>query len=473
MQKPNIRYCLVAQVLLVAGCGGSPERGNSAAPDGGSWGADDGTDGSPFLGVDAGDADGVGGPDGGGQYDGVSDAGRVDAGSDADSSEGGQVDASTVAGTSDAGATDAGATDAGGIDPFPLVVKNGNFLIASPQVITITFASDANGPLLQAFADWVVKSTYLSTVGADYGVGLGTNQNVTVSDLPAATVASGGTPQSYIFSKILDGTLPAPQPPTVAGTPGNTIYMIYYPPGIAGVLPRGAGGFHRCAKLYPDTMPVEAGPNPLIGFAVIQSGSTSFLQEAGSHELVEQATNACGTDGYSEKSDGTAWDYVGGEVGDLCYNQFEHDASGYWVQRIWSTSAAHARSGPLLAGSGRRLPQCLVFPGHRLVAAPVGGTVTFDLTGWSVGASAPWTLNVASTGFTPAFSICSGSGTCGPFNPKPTLSTTAMSDGQHVTTHTLGAIDRRVGEHGLRDRALRLRLLAVRGPGAVAGISDG
>ena len=194
MQKANVRYCVLAHVLVIAGCGGSPEKTNGVPTDGGSLGADDGTDGSPFQGLDAGDADGgtldagmvVEGPDAGGQYDGASDAGTVDAdaGSDAGSGDGGHVDASIEAGTADAGAA-----DAGGIDPFPLVEKNGSFIIASPQVVTITFASDANGPLLQAFADWVVKSSYLSTVSADYGVGLGTNQNVTVSDLPAATVA--------------------------------------------------------------------------------------------------------------------------------------------------------------------------------------------------------------------------------------------------------------------------------------------
>ena len=48
-------------------------------------------------------------------------------------------------------------------------------------------------------------------------------------------------------------------------------------------------------------------------------------------------------------------------------------------------------------------------------------------------------------------------------------------DGRRPTrdAHALGAIDCRIGEHGVRNRAFWLRLLAVRGPGAVARTSDG
>ena len=368
MQKSHVRYCVLAHVLVIAGCGGSPEKTNGVPTDGGSSGADDGTDGSPFHGVDAGDADGgtldagvvVGGPDAGGQYDGASDAGTVDAGSDAGSSDGGHVDASIEAGTADAGAVPTRWHRS-----FPLVEKNGSLVIASPQVVTITFASDANGPLLQAFADWVVEVHLLVDGRRRLRRRTGDEPRMgTVSDLPAATVASGGTPQSYIFSKILDGTLPAPQPPTVAGTPGNTIYMIYYPPGIPGVLPMwGAGAFTDARNCTRTRCPSRGRPKSpdrfcgrSVGLDLVSAGSRFARAGRASDQRLwlGRLFARLGRDGVGLRR---------GRSGRSLLQPVRarrEQATGCSAHLVHLRGTR--RVGPVPAGIERRLPQCVAFP---------------------------------------------------------------------------------------------------------------
>src|SRR5579883_3576492 len=59
--------------------------------------------------------------------------------------------------------------------PLPQVPFQGGPTIAHVKLVTITFAGYPYQQQMQAFGDWIVGSTWLQTVGAEYGVGTGTH----------------------------------------------------------------------------------------------------------------------------------------------------------------------------------------------------------------------------------------------------------------------------------------------------------
>src|SRR5689334_11023580 len=53
----------------------------------------------------------------------------------------------------------------------PLIPSQGGPVLAQPKLVTITFADDPNGPMDEAFGDWVMTSSWLAAAQTDYGVG--------------------------------------------------------------------------------------------------------------------------------------------------------------------------------------------------------------------------------------------------------------------------------------------------------------
>ncbi len=356
------------------------------------------------------------------------------------SSGGGSASATSSSSSSGGSGTTGGFTP----EPFPIVgANNPAGVVARPQVVTVTFSDDPNGSQLGAYDDWLLGSTWLSQVGADYGVGLGTNQNFPLADSSLDSLADGGTPDTFLRARILDGTLPFPQTGPDGGL-GNTLYVLLYPAGAPNVLPAHDEGIHACELLYPRVEggtggPPDGGPNPNLNYAVLQATSgLSGLEVAVSHEIIEGTTDPCGANGYREVGQGTAWDYYGapggqGEVGDLCVFYTGQDSTtGYPYQRVWSTSAAAAMQDPCIpAPSGI---YANVSPSQDRVAIPAGQSATVTLTGWSTASTSPWTLSYALTPlFTPQIYVGScGVGSPGPFSPGVQLGATQIGDGQTV-----------------------------------------
>ena len=106
-------------------------------------------------------------------------------------------------------------------------------VLSALQLVTVTFnpwkdnGAEVSYPFQQAVEDydaWLVGSTWLAKVGADYGVGLGANTNRRLSETPPTTVLDGPSTHAvatFINQRIASGALPAP---TV-----NTLYAVYYP----------------------------------------------------------------------------------------------------------------------------------------------------------------------------------------------------------------------------------------------------
>src|SRR3954463_7867808 len=95
-----------------------------------------------------------GGPSGGGGHGGAGATSSSAAG-------GGGTSSMSSASSSSSSSSSSGFTPGAHTEP-PLVPPQGGPVIASPKLITITFANDPNRALAETFGDWVVTSSWLA-----------------------------------------------------------------------------------------------------------------------------------------------------------------------------------------------------------------------------------------------------------------------------------------------------------------------
>ncbi|MHB8419073.1 MAG: hypothetical protein ACYDCL_13430 [Myxococcales bacterium] len=395
--------------LLFTACAVSGHGSGGPHQDGGQTSELDAGSDAGAPGGDAGQAD-AGSPDGGRADDAGADAGRADAGS------------------LDAGLSDAGAADAGRA-PFPTMNPGEGEVMASPQIVTVTFSDDPNAASNQAFGAWVATSSWLVTVGADYGVGAGSAVAAPLADTAASSLGDGGPVNllndpaplvAFLQARIADGSLPAPLPD--GGVFGQTLYVVYYPPalGVAGST-TGAGGAHYCA-VTSSTPPFFTPANPGFSFAWVQFDETnSDDQIAASHEIIEAATDPCGSWGYRGSAT-DAWSLIGNEVADMCPMHAQDPATGFYVARAWSPSAAALGEDPCIPGPAG--PYTNVSPSPDAIQRiPAGQSETVVLTGWSSAPTGPWPISVANEAA--ALSSCT-------FDPAARLGASQIGDGRTV-----------------------------------------
>ena len=137
--------------------------------------------------------------------------------------------ATTACGGGGGGAPDGPAVDAfptAPHTPYPQVPDLGGPRLAHPQLITVTFANDPRAAAFEAYAQWLVGSSWLTTVGADYGVGAGNVAGVAHRpETPLATMTSADI-ETYLADGITDGSIPRPAAPA---TLADALYIVYYP----------------------------------------------------------------------------------------------------------------------------------------------------------------------------------------------------------------------------------------------------
>ncbi len=279
---------------------------------------------------------------------------------------------------------------------------NGGPVIDAPQVITIRYGDDTNSQAYEGFADWIVSSQWFATIGNDYGVGLGTNQNV-VLDAPVPNTLTDGQIQTLIYELILDGGVPTPTL-TDGGLVPEQFYFLYVPFGTTISVPsvgtscQNFGGYHSENDL---------GPIPF-AYAVIPTcdpGAPYYQEVAASHELAEGASDPLvgSAPAYTNATYENGWV---GEIGDLCTQydtgyQMPDGGPYYAVQRIWSISAAAADQQPcipaprpLYGNVSPYVDPSVQQTNESLFLANAGDTFTLTLTGWSNMPSVPLAVRV-------------------------------------------------------------------------------
>lgn len=62
----------------------------------------------------------------------------------------------------------------GSHEPLPVVPDQGGTRLAHPQIVFVTFADDTRSAAIESFGRFIAGSSWLHTVGAEYGVDTGT-----------------------------------------------------------------------------------------------------------------------------------------------------------------------------------------------------------------------------------------------------------------------------------------------------------
>jgi hypothetical protein len=334
--------------------------------------------------------------------------------------------ASLVAGCAAApGAMDAG-DDAGGkadgsghASPFPQMPDNGGPVLHHPAVVSLTFTDDPDAGELRAFASWIVQSDWLAAIGADYGVGPGTNRNISMS--PVVGPVSDDDIKSWLAANLASKALPVSTDPTQP-----LVYVWYLGPKATMQDAAGncTGGYHDDVQIGGHDIAYAVVPR-CASDTVRDLTSLQYREGRASHELAEAFTDplADSNPGFIFVDPDALWTSTFGEVGDVCvWNYLPFSANGhtFYAQRTWSNAAAAAGGDPCVPHpAGLAYFNVTAKPAGVIKAHP-GATVKVQLTGWTRGAHSAW-------------SISAGGGEWSDFDLAPQLSAGTIGNNQHVT----------------------------------------
>jgi hypothetical protein len=264
--------------------------------------------------------------------------------------------------------------------PLP-VPSNGGSVLASPEIVVVTFAGYAFADDVESMAEWIPTSRWLAAVASEYGVGAAKVLAKVRLAEAAPSFSSTSDFSAYVASKV--GTaLPPPS--------SSTFYAFVFPSGESfsdpsiGTMCSTFTGYH------------DAAPNRAYTFAAIGTcpkhvpnlSDVEQMERVFSHELVEAFTDPFG-DGYAARDREDPWSYVGGgEVADVCDGQARE--ASFLVARSWSNAAAAAGLDPCQP-SDPTVAYFNVAPSSLVVQhAHAGDTVALELTAFSTAETSDW-----------------------------------------------------------------------------------
>lgn len=290
---------------------------------------------------------------------------------------------------------------------LPEVPSQGGAVMAHPRIVTITFAGDPDRAALEAHAAWAVGPRWLPVVGAEYGLGEGSVLAAVERTETAPATTTHDDVITMLTTGLDDGSIPLPGD----GDLGSVLYVVHYPLG-AVITDDGAtsctdflgyhGSFRRHGREVIYAVVVACALSPT---------STSVLsgverrERTAAHELFEAATDPRprSNPAFQLRDPNDEWRALGNELSDLCEplgdaNLFRDGA--FVAPRVWSNRVAAALDGdPCVPAPSRTFFDVEVTPA-RVIRAMPGTDVPLLLTGWSVGAVAPWNVALFGLGAT-------------------------------------------------------------------------
>ena len=325
---------------------------------------------------------------------------------DAGAETNGEVDAS--------GGADAGPPFAATHAPLPQVPDQGGPILAAPHLITIDFSGFTLDSNVSAFGDFVVTSSWLTTTGAEYGVGAGTHTHVSLTDAAPASLAVADV-ENYLSQKITDGTLPG----GVQSQPTNDLYMIFYPPstsitdlGNAALCAANPAGSWQVGPVDHDG--TSAGPR--FAYAIITTcpgEGTLGVDWTAAEVLMSAATDPYRLSNPAYILPATSpWFPWDDQVGYMCDYMPPVVESGYSLPPVWSNANVRAGTWPCAPVQTGTYFNVSVSPDVTQTIA-AGAAITVPVTGWSTASMPAWTVTAtaACDGFTPTATLASGAST--------------------------------------------------------------
>jgi hypothetical protein len=321
--------------------------------------------------------------------------------------------------------------------PFmPPIIDNGGSILASPQIVTITWTSDALESTWEAFDDAIGSSAYWTAANSQYGVGPAVSGATNHVELSIAEPTWADTDVANFVvtnaSDIATSGWPAPN--------SNIVYTIYLPQSTSSTFTlSGLGlacGSEGIIGGYHDNVTIPGVGD--VAYAVVTQCSGVPPTDTGgfggsvtafaSHELNEASTDPYPSDVLAwegvDDAKYFAWDDFqagsGMEIGDMCeiYNDsfYVDPTLTYGVQKMWSNASAiagHAPCVPAATGAYYNVTplnqeavtiDAANFGGSPNTPAtgyyiPVGKSKTFAVGFYSDGpTSGPWTIKVRDAG---------------------------------------------------------------------------
>lgn len=322
---------------------------------------------------------------------------QAEAAADAPGNADGAADAGVPSDAAPEGAGDDGGD--GGFSPgshpaWPIVLPNAGVVLKDMKLVTIVASNDPNAADLFAFDDGLVQSQWWSAFSTEYGLGT-PSANVHVTGAAITGNPTEGTMEAYIAASV------AAEADAGAGPDGNTMYMLYLPPGIDIIDTRGEntncqyyGGYHAAYDKTGDAWGVvQHCPVANTGITDLQS-----MTIIGSHEIAEGATDPDPSNGYTAGSPLTKQPWTQsplvqtlfGEVGDLC-SDTQWTEGSYTYQRIWSIAAAAKGFDPCVP----TYPNQAYFnasPANLWYTVKAGSGVKIPVVGWSDRPTPNWII---------------------------------------------------------------------------------
>jgi hypothetical protein len=303
---------------------------------------------------------------------------------------------------------------------LPSVVYRGGGVVATPQIVTVTFAGDPLASDLATFGSSLVSSSWWEALQSDCPagtcVGAGQATSVAIPTPAAATYTdsaggNGSTLQQWVSATLTAGGLPAPS----GGAISNSVYVLYLPQtttvsfdgaqSCSSASPNGYDGYHNSMSVGQQRVSyavvVECPPQPPQFSNVAPTTLLESVTLSASHEIAEAVTDPLPVTGYALDDahvENLPWIDVtgGGELGDLCVdllglNQDRSSQDGLSLQRIWSiprSAAGLEPCNPVPSGD----TSFNVAPRRAFFALDVGTSATFSVDAFSYRPMADWTL---------------------------------------------------------------------------------
>jgi hypothetical protein len=331
--------------------------------------------------------------------------------------------------------------------PAPTVTDQHGPRLTHPQLVIITYADDTNRATIEAHAQWLVGSHWLTSVGTEYGIGAGSIlQNVErADDAPTSTTPS--QIEALLASGLADHSLPA----AADGTFEGVLYVIYFPMStritdpVQGDSCHAYGGYHYEStsgghRFSFAVIPACHGFNPLLA-------DLDSEEEAAAHEIIEAATDPFPVTApafeYSRSAISLSpWLLVGPELADLCALRVSTTStvreSGFVAPRIWSNAAAIANDGdPCVPAVGTAPYASISISPYEIRSVPAGTSTTFDIVAWSTAPVAAFGLSAVDNGGTIA--------------PTVSLDRHVVNNGDHATLTVSVPAGAASGSYGIID----------------------
>lgn len=326
--------------------------------------------------------------------------------------------------TADAGTTTDAAPEASRppVPPLPVIPNQGGPVIASPEIVSITWQGDLIASGLEAFDAWMVKSSFWKEMMAEWGVGPGTYVGAYHVPTAAPAMLDDADIQKLLTDGFAAGKIPRPN--------GSRIYTVYPPAGttVTNSGAEGCSGF----QAYHYSLSVAAsaaGPAATALYAVAPrcaktQGQTplDFITWGQSHEVMETASDPIFSNPAWRIDVQSLATPQQGENADLCTGHPTR-VDGFTVTRNWSNVAAKAGKRPCVPAPPGPMFGIYAEPGE-LTLTP-GKVTSVKVRAYATSALAPFAVA--------AFSSDP--------NLKASLDTKKAADGDELTLTLTPAAD--------------------------------